>query len=126
MFSHDFEDVFPTISDECEIMLGRVGSEKYNAHFLRIMMCGMSIWTSFETVIAFLEYGSDVMYIRSEKSLGFKTLAHAEYLFVSNKSHNKRRIYTQSKFLNLFNSAFHRSIVKYAQTIMTKRLLKED
>ena len=126
MFSHDFDDrlEFPNLT--CEVMLARVGQDKYNAHFIRFMMCGMSIWTSFETVIAFLEYGSDVMYIRSEKSLGFKTLAHAEYLFVSNKSHNKRRIYTQSKFLNLFNSAFHRSIVKYAQTIMTKRLLKED
>jgi len=124
MFSNDFDADLLFVG--CEIILGRVGTEKYNAHFIRIMMCGMSIWTSFETVIAFLEYDSNILYIRSEKSLGFKSLAHAEYLFMANESHNKRRIYTQSKFMNLFNSAFHRSIVKYAQTIMTKRLLKED
>jgi len=123
MFENEYDDVqLP----DCEIMLARVGSDKYNAHFIRIMMCGMSIWTSFEIVIGFLEYDSNILYIRSEKSLGFKILAHAEYLFGTYKSHNKRRIYTESKFINLFNSALHRSIVKYAQTIMKKRLLKED
>jgi hypothetical protein len=121
--------MFAVMSDDnsdCEVSFARVGQDKYNAHFIRFMMCGMSIWTSFETVIGFLEHhGSDVIYIRSEKSLGLKSLAHAEYLFVSN-THKKKRIYTQSEFINLFNSAFHRSIVKYAQTIMIKRLLKED
>ena len=107
---------------DCEVSLARVGRDKYNAHFIRFMMCGMSIWSSFETVIGFLEYDSKIIYVRLEKGLDFKSLAHAEYLFINYTKFERRRIYTQSKFLNLFNSAFHRSIVKYAQTIMTRRL----
>ena len=40
MFENEYDDVqLP----DCEIMLARVGSDKYNAHFIRIMMCGMSV-----------------------------------------------------------------------------------
>ena len=111
-----------------EVTIDRINADKYSAHFIQIQIAGMTIWSSFEQIIAFKEFNKDQVFVLGKNS-DHKRTAHAEYvrfplpLYPVGKS---TRIFSLSKFVNLFNSAFHRSIVKYAQTIMTKRLLKED